>query len=89
VVEVDAVTGLVRAGGSTIEHYVGKVLDAAFLLIAGVEMAGCSSPARASRKSSFRGASRPARPNSLIDRHGVMVTGADSPIDRRAAEAMS
>jgi len=44
VVEVDAVTGLARAGGSTFEHYVGKVLDAEFLLNAGVEMAGLFIP---------------------------------------------
>jgi hypothetical protein len=44
VVEVDAVTGIARAGGSTFEHYVGKVLDAEFLLNAGVEMAGLFIP---------------------------------------------
>ena len=44
VVEVDAVTGLAHAGGSTFEHYVGKVLDAEFLLNAGVEMAGLFIP---------------------------------------------
>lgn len=44
VVEVDAVTGVARAGGSTFEHYVGKVLDAEFLLNAGVEMAGLFIP---------------------------------------------
>lgn len=38
------VTGLARAGGSTFEHYVGKVLDAEFLLNAGVEMAGLFIP---------------------------------------------
>lgn len=43
-VEVDAVTGLARAAGSTFEHYVGKVLDAEFLLNTGVEMAGLFVP---------------------------------------------
>ena len=44
VVEVDAVTGVARAGGSTFEQYVGKVLDAEFLLNAGVEAASLFIP---------------------------------------------
>lgn len=44
VVEVDAVTGSARPGGNTFEQYVGKVLDAEFLLNAGVEMAGLFIP---------------------------------------------
>jgi len=44
VVEVDAVTGTARPGGSTFEQYVGKVLDAVFLLNAVCEMAGLFIP---------------------------------------------
>ncbi len=39
VVELDGLTGEVRAGGSTFETYLGKMLDTRFLLDAGVEAA--------------------------------------------------
>jgi hypothetical protein len=44
ITRIDAATGLARAGGSTFEQYVGKVLDAEFLLNAGVEMASLFIP---------------------------------------------
>jgi hypothetical protein len=44
VVEVDAVTGEARAGGTTFEAYVGKLVDRDFLLDAGVEAANMFIP---------------------------------------------
>ena len=43
-VEFDGVTGEVRPGGSTFEQFIGKRIDAAFLLNAGVEAAGLFIP---------------------------------------------
>jgi hypothetical protein len=44
VVEFDAVTGDARAGGSTFETYVGKLIDKEFLLDAGIEAANMFLP---------------------------------------------
>ena len=44
VVEVDAVTGETRVGGTTFEGYVGKLVDRDFLLDAGVEAANMFIP---------------------------------------------
>ena len=44
VVEVDAVTGDARIGGTTFEAYVGKLVDRDFLLDAGVEAANMFIP---------------------------------------------
>lgn len=44
VVEVDAVTGEARSGGSTFEAYVGKLVDKDFLLDAGAEAANMFIP---------------------------------------------
>jgi len=44
VVEFDAVTGEVKVGGNTFETYVGKYIDPAFLLDAGVEAANMFIP---------------------------------------------
>ncbi|MGY4397028.1 hypothetical protein ACVWZA_002219 [Sphingomonas sp. UYAg733] len=44
VVEFDGVTGETRIGGSTFEQHVGKLVDAEFLLNAGVEAAGLFIP---------------------------------------------
>lgn len=44
VVEFDGITGEARPGGDTFEKYVGKTIDAQFLLNAGVEAAGLFIP---------------------------------------------
>ncbi len=44
VVEFDGVTGDTRIGGSTFEQHVGKLVDAEFLINAGVEAAGLFIP---------------------------------------------
>jgi hypothetical protein len=44
VVEFDGVTGEARPGGDTFEKYLGKVVDAEFLINAGVEAAGLFIP---------------------------------------------
>ena len=44
VVEVDALSGVARPGGSTFEHYLGKVLDPVFLFDMTVETANIFLP---------------------------------------------
>ena len=44
VLEFDALTGAVKAGGTTFEQYVGKALDPAFLLEVGAEAVGLFVP---------------------------------------------
>lgn len=44
VVEFDGVTGMTRTGGNTFEQFLGKTVDAQFLLNAGVEAAGLFIP---------------------------------------------
>lgn len=44
VVEVDGVTGVARTGGNTFEQFLGKQIDAEFLINAGVEAAGLFIP---------------------------------------------
>ena len=83
VVEVDAMTGVARAGGATFERYLGKVLDPAFLFDVTVETANIFLPGATlvkvlvnkgleMRKRSAVSASMPLRPR-LADRrfHGV------------------